>query len=287
MSRLVTRLASVAAITVAAISLAACSSGAASPSSTSTSASVDVATLTVTPGKLTIATGSPAYSPWVENNDPSSGQGFEAAVAYAVAGKLGFTNDQVVWTSTDFDSAITPGAKPWDLNLQQFSITDERKKAVDFSTPYYTATQAVVTYKGSPADGKTSIADLKGLKIGVTAGTTSLTTVQNEIAPTTEASQFNTEADTVQALKSKQVDAIVVNLPEAYYITNAELDNGVIVGQLSDAGQADALGIVLQKGSALTAPVSAAVDALRADGTLDKLASKWLSFGGQEIVVLK
>lgn len=290
MSRFPARLAAVAAITVAAFGLTACSGGTATTStgsSTPASASVDATTLTLTPGTLTIATGNPAYSPWVENDKPESGEGFEAAVAYAVAEKLGFTADEVKWTRTDFDAAITPGAKDWDLNIQQFSVTDERKKAVDFSSPYYTATQAVVTYTGSAADGKTSIAELKSLKFGVTAGTTSLTTVQDEIAPTTEASQFNTEADTIQALKSKQVDAIVVNLPEAYYITSAELDNGVIVGQLSDAGQADQLAFVLQKGSALTAPVSAAVDALKADGTLDALAAKWLSFGGKEIPVLQ
>lgn len=287
MTRLTTRLAAIAAITVAAIGLAACSSGASTASSSAAAASVDVKSLTKTPGKLTIATGSPAYSPWVIDDKPESGEGFEAAVAYAVAEKLGFTKDEVVWTRTDFDSAITPGAKDWDLNLQQFSITDERKKAVDFSSPYYTATQAVVTYKGSPAEGLTTLAELKSVKFGVTAGTTSLTTVQNEIAPTTEASQFNTEADTIQALNSKQVDAIVVNLPEALYLVSASLDNGVIVGQLSDAGQADELGFVLQKGSALTDPVSAAVDALRADGTLDALAKKWLSADGTEIPVLQ
>ncbi len=289
MSRLVNRLASIAAITVAAVGLAACSSGAATPASSeaAASASVDVKSLTKTPGTLTIATGNPAYSPWVENDDPESGEGFEAAVAYAVAEQLGFSKDEVEWTRTDFDAAITPGAKDWDLNIQQFSITDERKNAVDFSTPYYTATQAVVTYKGSPAEGLTTLDALKAVKFGVTAGTTSLTTVTDEIAPTTEASQFNTEADTVQALNSKQVDAIVVNLPEALYLVAAELDSGIIVGQLSDAGQADELGIVLQKGSALTTPVSAAVDALRADGTLDSLAAKWLSADGTEIPVLK
>lgn len=288
MARFPIRLAAVAAIAVAALSLTACSGGrSSSASSSSTSASTDVKTLTKTPGKLTIATSEPAYSPWVENDDPASGEGYEAAVAYAVADQLGFSKDDVIWTRTDFDSAITPGAKDWDLNIQQFTITDERKQAVDFSSPYYTATQAVVTYAGSPADGLTSIADLQSVKFGVTAGTTSLTTVEDEIAPTTEASQFNTEADTIQALINKQVDAIVVNLPEALYIVSAELDNGVIVGQLADAGQPEELGIVLQKNSALTDPVSAAVDTLRANGTLDALATKWLSSNGTEIAVLQ
>ncbi|GAA0331642.1 ABC transporter substrate-binding protein [Micropruina glycogenica] len=282
MTRLFTR-AATAALAALTLALAACSSPtsttSASPSAgtPSASASVDVKTLTVTPGKLTIATGQPAYSPWVENDKPESGEGFEAAVAYAVAGKLGFTNADVVWKRTTFDQAIAPGAKDWDFNLQQFSITDERKKAVDFSTPYYTTTQTVVTYKGSKIAAVNSVAGLKDALLGVQIGTTSQADVTNLIAPTTQPKVFNTNEDAVQALKNKQVDGLVVDLPTALYMAAAQLDDGVIIGQLADNSGGDEFGLVLQRGSKLTAPVSAAVDALRTDGTLAALEKKWLS----------
>lgn len=283
MTRILSRAAAVAATAAFAVGLAACSSGPvpAGPSTPATtpsaSASVDVTQLTVTPGTLTIATGKPAYSPWVEDDKPESGKGFEAAVAYAVAGKLGFTTDQVVWKRTTFDEAIAPGPKDWDFNLQQFSITDKRKKAVDFSSPYYTTAQAVLTYKGSPVAGAASIADLKSARIGVAVGTTSQTAVTSIIAPTAEPSIYNNNDDAVQALKTKQVDALVVDLPTALYLAAAVIDNGVIVGQLADNTGGDQFGLVLAKGSALTAPVSAAVDALKADGTLAALEKTWLS----------
>ena len=282
MTRLFTR-AATAALTALTLALAACSSPtsttSASPSAgtPSASASVDVKTLTVTPGKLTIATGQPAYSPWVEKDEPESGEGFEAAVAYAVAGKLGFTNADVVWKRTTFDQAIAPGAKDWDFNLQQFSITDERKKAVDFSTPYYTTTQTVVTYKGSKIAAVNSVAGLKDALLGVQIGTTSQADVTKLIAPTTQPKVFNTNEDAVQALKNKQVDGLVVDLPTALYMAAAQLDDGVIIGQLADNSGGDEFGLVLQRGSKLTAPVSAAVDALRTDGTLAALEKKWLS----------
>ena len=232
---------------------------------------------TVTPGKLTIATGEPAYSPWVENNDPASGKGFEAAVAYAVAGKLGFANADVVWVRSTFDAAVAPGAKDWDFNLQQFSITEERRNAVDFSSPDYTTAQAVVTLKGSPVSGATTVAELKGALLGAQTGTTSHRMLTETVAPTTAPSVFNNSQDTVQALKGGQVDAIVVDLPTALYLVAAELDGGVVVGQFADTSGGDQFGLVLPKGSALTAAVTGAVDALRADGTLDSLTKTWLS----------
>ena len=232
---------------------------------------------TVTPGKLTIATGEPAYSPWVENNDPASGKGFEAAVAYAVAGKLGFANADVLWVRSTFDAAIAPGAKDWDFNLQQFSITEERRNAVDFSSPYYTTAQAVVTLKGSPVSGATTVAELKSALLGAQTGTTSHRMLTETVAPTTAPSVFNNSQDTVQALKGGQVDAIVVDLPTALYLVAAELDDGVVIGQFADTSGGDQFGLVLPKGSPLTAAVTGAVDALRADGTLDSLTKTWLS----------
>jgi len=260
-----TALAAIAAVTLAV--LAACSS------STDGSGALS----TVTKGKLTIGTGQPAYSPWVMNDKPESGEGFEAAVAYAVAEKLGFKKSDVVWVRTSFDQAIAPGPKTFDFNLQQFSITDERKKSVDFSSPYYSTTQTVVTVAGTKAANAKSIADLKSTLLGAQAGTTSYSAITDVIKPTKKGLAFNTNDDAVAALKNGQVDALVMDLPTALYEAAVDLTNGKIVGQLPTAQKGDEFGLVLDKGSALTAKVSAAVDALRADGTLAKLEQKWLT----------
>jgi polar amino acid transport system substrate-binding protein len=240
----------------------------------------------ITEGKLTIGTGEPAYYPWVLDDDPESGEGFEAAVAYAVAEELGFAADDVVWVRTTFDQAIAPGPKDFDLNLQQFSITEERAENVDFSSPYYETTQVVITVEGSPAASATSIADLQGLLVGAQTGTTSLDAIETVIQPTAGAQVFNTNDDAKLALQNGTVDAIVVDLPTAFYLTGVELDGGKIVGQLpATAGGGDEFGFVLAKDSPLTADVTAAVDALRADGTLDELAAEWLGGEGEAPVL--
>ena len=242
--------------------------------------SADAGSDYVTPGKLTIGTGEPAYYPWVQDDDPESGQGFEAAVAYAVAEELGFAEGDVEWVRTTFDQAIAPGPKDFDFNLQQFSITPERAEAVDFSSPYYETTQVVITVDGSPAADGATIADLKGLLVGAATGTTSLDAVETVIAPTAGAQVFNTNDDAKLALQSGTVDAIVVDLPTAFYLTSVELEGGEIIGQLPATSGGDEFGLVLEKDSPLTAKVTAAVDALRADGTLDELAAEWL--GGDD-----
>lgn len=264
--------------TAALLALSACS-GTASPAATSGAASAaasgPAALATVTPGKLTVATGEPAYSPWVEDDKPQSGEGFESAVTYAVAEQLGYAKADVVWVRSTFDSAITPGAKPWDLNIQQFSITPERKKAVDFSSPYYETSQAVVTTKGSKAASATTLAALKDVKIGVAAGTTSYTVVNAQVG---QPQVYNSVDDAVQALKTKQVDAVVTDLPGAFYLAGAELKDGVVSGQFADSSSGgDEFAFVLPKGSALTAPVSAAVDAVKASGDLKTITDRWLS----------
>jgi polar amino acid transport system substrate-binding protein len=235
----------------------------------------------ITDGKLTIATGEPAYYPWVIDDAPESGEGFEAAVAYAVAEELGFDRDDVVWVRSSFEASIAPGPKDFDLNLQQFSITPEREEAVDFSSPYYETTQTVITTGSSAAADASSIADLSGLIVGAQTGTTSFTAAEEIIAPTGGVSAFNSNEDAKAALEAGQIDALVVDLPTAFYMTGAELDDGVIIGQLPQTdGEGDAFGIVLPKDSALTADVTDAVDALREDGTLDELAAEWL--GGDD-----
>lgn len=264
----------VIALTVAfAFGISACSS---SDSTESASASCEKADLaTIENGVLTIATGEPAYYPWVIDDAPESGNGFEAAVAYAVATQLGFSKDEVKWVRTTFDSAVTPGEKNFDFNLQQFSITEERKAAVDFSSPYYTAPQAIVSFKGSKIDGKSSIADLKGAKLGAAVGTTSLDAIETQLG--LKASVFNDNAAGVSALKNKQIDGLVVDLPTAFYLSGVEVENGIIVGQLPSTGSGDQFGLLLSKGSALTSCVSGAVDAITADGTLAKITDTWLA----------
>ncbi|CAN5461202.1 ABC transporter substrate-binding protein [soil metagenome] len=265
------RIATVLATAVLVTALAACASTSSSSSSSGSSGYV-------TSGKLTIGTGQPAYFPWVIDDKPQSGKGFESAVAYAVAGKLGFAKKDVVWVRSTFDQAIAPGDKDFDFNLQQFSITDQRKADVDFSSPYYETTQTVITVTGSKAENATSIADLKGYLIGAQTGTTSFDAIEKQIKPTAGAQAFNSNDDAKLALQSGTVDALVVDLPTAFYLTGAELDGGKIIGQLPKrTGTGDELGLVLAKGSPLTTKVTAAVDALRADGTLDKLATTWLA----------
>jgi polar amino acid transport system substrate-binding protein len=274
---------SVVAVTVAALGLAACAptdsgSGSATTAPATTQATTPAALATVTTGKLTIATSEPAYEPWMVDDDPTNGKGYETAVAYAVADKLGFAKDDVVWVRQTFDQLIAPGTKNFDFAINQVSITDERKASVDFSSSYYDTAQAVVTIKGSKAESAKSLADLKSVKIGAMVGTTSLTAAQESIAPTTQVQVFNDNDQLTQALTAGLVDAIVLDLPTALYVANAQLNDGVLVGQLpnSSAG-GDQFGLVLDKGSSLTPAVTAAVDALRAAGTLDALQQQWLT----------
>jgi polar amino acid transport system substrate-binding protein len=232
---------------------------------------------TITAGKLTIGTGLPAYYPWVLEDTPESGEGFESAIAYAVAEELGFAPEDVVWVRTTFEEAIQPGPKNFDFNLQQYSITEERKAAVDFSSPYYNTAQTVITIAGSAAEGVTDLAGLKGLIIGAQTGTTSLKAIEEIIQPSAGAQVFNSNDDAKAALANGQVDAIVVDLPTAFYLTAVELDGGIILGQLEGAEAGDSFGLVLDKDSPLTAAVTAAVDALRSSGRLAEIEKEWLA----------
>ena len=257
-------------------SLTACSS---ETSDKSASASCTPADLkTVAANTLTIATGEPAYPPWVLNDKPEAGEGFEAAVAYAVAKQLGYTNDQVKWIRTTFDGAIAPGPKNFDFNIQQYSITDERDQVVDFSSPYYKSNQAIVTYKGSKISAVKSIAELKSLKakIGAAVASTSLDAVEKVLG--LKASVFNDTAAAVAALKNKQIDGLVVDLPTAFYLSAVEVTNGVIAGQFKNIDGADkGAGLLLANESPITACVTSAVDALRDNGELAAIETKWLT----------
>lgn len=254
--------------------------------SSSASASADHCTKdnlkTLKPGTFTIATDQPAYAPWFEGDDPANGKGFESAVAYAVANELGYAKENVAWIRVPFNAAIAPGPKQFDADLNEFSITDERKQAVDFSSPYYDVTQTVVALKSSPAASVTTVDGLKGLKLGAQVGSTSYTAAQ-KIDP--GVAVFNNNDDAKAALANGQIDGLVVDLPTAFQI-QAELTDGKIVGQLpAGSDKPEQFGIVLDKGSPLTACVSRAVDQLRARGELTELQKTWLAQAGNAPVL--
>ena len=258
-------------------SAAAGASAAASASPSSACSKDQLKTLAA--GKLTIATDKPVYEPWFKDDKPENGQGFEGAVAYAVAKQLGYGQGDVTWTRVPFDSVIQPGPKKFDFDINEVSITDKRKQAVDFSSGYYDVTQAIVTTKGSKIANAKSIADLKNAKIGAQVGTTSLDTIKNVIKPSGDPAVYNTNDDANKALGNGQIDGLVVDLPTAFYITGSgQVKDSQIIGQFANTGGTpEQFGLVLDKGSALTSCVTQAVDALRSDGTLKQLEQQWLA----------
>ena len=282
-----------AACVAAALSLVACapsdseSTSSSTPSASGSGAATagpsslcpgNVLSLTQNADELTIGTDKPAYSPWFVDDNPSNGKGFESAVAYAVAAKLGFDTSHVRWVVASFNSAIAPGPKSYDVDINQISITNERRKAVDFSSGYYDVAQAIVSVKGSPAASAKSINDLKKVKFGAAVGTTSYRAITDTIKPGPQPAVYDDNDKAKLALSNGQIDALVVDLPTALYLAAAELKDGVVVGQLAGTpGAPEQFGFVLAKGSKLTPCVSAAVDALRADGTLKKLEQQWLT----------
>ena len=269
-------------LAVAGLTLSAC--GGSSTSSDTTAAAGSTGNecttgKTLAEGKLTIGTGNPAFSPWVENDAPESGEGFEAAVAYAVATQLGFSTENVSWVRTSFDEAIQPGAKSFDFNLQQYSITDERKQTVSFSDPYYTTNQAIVGYADSAAASATTVAELQGLKFGVQSGTTSLEFLNTVVMPTNEPYVYDDNAAAKAALEAKQIDAIVVDLPTAFYISAVEIEGTKVIGQFP-AGEgtvADQFGLVFDLDSPLVECVNVALAALKESGELAAIEQTWLS----------
>ena len=252
------------------------------------SASECAAGKTLSEGKLTIGTGSPAYSPWVENDKPESKEGFEAALAYAVAGELGFADADVEWVRTTFDEAIQPGAKNFDFNLQQYTITEERKANITFSDPYYSTNQAIVGLDGSAAEGVTTIEGLKKLKLGAQVGTTSLDYITNVIKPESDPLVYDDNAGAKAALEAKQIDAAVFDLPTALYVSAAEIEGSSVLGQfaLDTSVAADNFGLVFDQGNPLAACVNTALATLKSSGQLEEITNTWLSTK-TEIPVIK
>ncbi|MFK7879827.1 ABC transporter substrate-binding protein [Roseobacter sp.] len=231
---------------------------------------------TLTEGKLTIATGNPAYYPWAIDDTPESGLGFEPAVAYAVAQVMGFEESDVVWTRTSFDQAIQPGAKDFDFNMQQFSITAERDKVVDFSEPYYTAPMAVLVRGGEGLDP--SLEGLKALKWGVVASTTALPVVMETIAPSDSPLVYDDNANVVEAMKAGQVDAALFDLPTALYLSAVVLEGGKVLGQFApdETANPDHFGMLMTEGNPLKECVDAALAILNEDGSLAGIEAEWL-----------
>ena len=269
---------------LAAAVLAGCAPAAEQPSAGGLSQCHKDSLDTLYKGVFTVGTDQPVYPPWYMGDNPGNGEGFESAVAYAVAGKLGYARDDVRWVRVPFNAALAPGPKEFDASLSEYSITDQRKAAVDFSTPYFDVTQAVVTVKSSPAAGVRSIEALKPLRLGVQVGTTSYTAAI-AVNGANPVAVYNTNGDAKLALSNGEIDALVADLPTAFSVAN-ELRDGLMVGQLpTAAGDVEQFGIVLDKGSALTRCVSSAVDALRDDGTLAALQDKWLAGAGKAPVL--
>ena len=241
---------------------------------------------TVKSGTLTIGTDNPAYPPWYGGNqghgwkisDPYSGKGYESAVAYAVAKQLGYPKAKVKWTYVPFNKAFAPGPKQFDFDINQISITPARAKVVDFSNSYYDVNQAIVVKKGTKIAAVRSIKGLKQFKLGAQLGTTSYAFIASTIKPSQKPGVFPSNAGAVLALKNKQIDGLVVDLPTAFYVTAVQVPGSKILGQFENRGKAtDRFGVALAKGNSLTACVNKAISSLRADGTLKRLQQLWLA----------
>jgi polar amino acid transport system substrate-binding protein len=239
----------------------------------------------VNEGTLTIGTDNPAFPPWFQDEsgapwDPTgepTKEGYEAAVAYAVAEQLGFSDDEVEWTVVPFDQSFRPGPKDFDFDINQVSFRPKRAEAVDFSDSYYDVNQAVVALKGSDIADATTVEELKDAELGAPVGTTSYDYIVENVQPNPEPSVYSTLNDAIQALKNEQVDGIVVDLPTAFFVTAVQVPKGTIVGQFPAVGEQEYFGLVLEKDSPLTSCVNEAIAALRDDGTLDSLQQEWLA----------
>jgi polar amino acid transport system substrate-binding protein len=278
-----------AAATAAVAAAAGCGGGGSgSPTTTSTGAAscAKSSLRLVKAGQLTIGTDNPAYPPWYAGgtkssfwkiNDPSDGKGFESATAYAVAKQLGFSRSQVHWTYVPFSRSYAPGKKSFDFDINQISYTPARAKVVTFSKSYYDVNQAVVVLEGTKIASVHTIAGLRSFKLGAQIGTTSYSFITSTIKPTTQAAAYPQNAGAVQALKNKQIDGLVVDLPSAFYVTAVQVPHSEVLGQFTSGGGAGYFGMVFAKGNPLAACVDKALATLHANGTLQQIQQKWLS----------
>jgi polar amino acid transport system substrate-binding protein len=267
----------VALVSVAAVAaLTSCAQEDSTPSAAPSTEDACADITTVTDGTLTVGTSDPAFPPYVIDNDPTNGKGFESAVAYAVAEEMGFTDDQVDWTFAGFNKLFAPGEKDYDFALNQISITPEREQAVTFSDPYYEAANAILVLKDSSFADATSLAEFQDAKIGVQVATTALAQVENQIAPTQNVAVFDDTTASTQALKNGEIDALVTDLPTTLYLSAVEVP-GVVVGQMPQDEAADTWGLVLQKENPLVGCVNQALAALQDSGDLEAITTQWMT----------
>ncbi|MDO4807237.1 MAG: ABC transporter substrate-binding protein [Coriobacteriales bacterium] len=268
-----------AGATLASLGLASCANSGSGDVEGAPGSAPEASQLTVDPGHLTIATGNPAFEPWVIGDDQESGEGFEAALGYALAERLGFARDSVTWVRTSFEEAYAPGVHDWDINLQQVSITDERASSVDFSPSYLRPTQSVVVRADSELARAQALSELAGASFAVAEGSTAYDYVQTLVAGSEKNIRTHADnADAAQAVSGGQADAIVTDTPDAYVMASyGQIENGIALGQIPGSEDKYGLGATLAKGSMLTPLVAKAMDSLVDDGTIDKLANKWLA----------
>jgi polar amino acid transport system substrate-binding protein len=254
-------------------------------SSGAAAASCDRADLKLVNGsKLTVGTDNPAFPPWFGGtpkapwkvSNPASGEGFESAVAYAVALRLGINKPEGEWVVVPFNTSFAPGPKKFDFDINEISFTPARAKVVDFSDSYYDVNQAIVVKRGTKIAGATSIADLKPYKLGVQIGTTSYQYIKDNIKPSQQPAVYDTNDAAVAALKNGQTDALVVDLPTAFYVTAVQVPNSKILGQF-ESTTGEHFGMVFAKGNPLVKCVNQALAGLKADGSLKRIQDRWLS----------
>jgi polar amino acid transport system substrate-binding protein len=246
----------------------------------------------VTDGTLTIGTDNPAYPPYFQGgtengsewkiNDPNTGKGFESAVAYEIADRMGFSTDQVAWTVVKFAQSYAPGPKSFDFDINQISYSAKRATAVDFSESYYDVNQALVVVKGTPIAAATSLTDLQQYTLAAPLGTTSYGLITNYIQPTKDPGVYQTLADSVAALNAGQVDGLVVDYPTALYLADPyvqEVKDSTVLAQFpNDAVEGgEYFGTVQGKDSSLTPCINLALQEMKDDGTLDTITDEWLS----------
>jgi polar amino acid transport system substrate-binding protein len=293
MRKAIIALAAVGLVAVACSSSSSSTSPATGSSSSGAQTAADCAASATlfSPGTLTIATDNPAYQPWFGGTgsyedwtakpnsgtgNPASGEGYESAVAYAIADQMGFSNDQVTWTPVNFNLSYKPGPTSYDFYIGQVSYSAKRAQAIDFSTGYFDNNQALVVNKGTPIASATTIGDLKSYKLGVQVGTTSFDYIVDNIQPTQEPAVFETSTDVITALNNGQIDGYVVDAPTAYVnVLIGEATNGVVVGQFANNGEY--FGTTSSKGNAIVPCIDTAIDTLQSDGTLQQLEHTWLA----------
>jgi polar amino acid transport system substrate-binding protein len=227
-------------------------------------------------GALTVGTDFDfMFPPWILKRDPTSGRGFESAIAYEVASRMGFSDSEVNWVSVPFNRSYAPGPKDFDFDINNISVTEERDQAVDFSDSYFDLTQALMVLKGSPIEHATTMDEIKDSIFGAQIGTTSLTFINTVIQPTNDPKVFDSTSDAKAALRNGTVDGLVLDLPTAYFEAYINTPNGALVGQFPSAGEY--LGILFEEGSPLVDCANLAIAEMTADGTLEQLQDRWLA----------